>query len=562
MNFPAHPLPIDLPQTPDWQDQIKSELDALKKRGTIEAIWRRDPNAWVAPLPDGAPVEEATGWLDLPDRMADLVDDLITFAAEVRVDGFTDLVLLGMGGSSLGPLVLGRVFRTSPGYLHLHVLDSTLPGKIRAVENQVDLRRTLFLISSKSGTTIEPLRLMAFFRNRLEEIGVENPDARFIVATDPGSFLETMAKERGFKRVFNTPVDVGGRFSVLSRFGLIPAVLIGVDLEKLLGPAVAMAQACRASDDPEMNPGALLGATLGGLAAVGQDKVTIVTSPRLNSIGLWVEQLIAESTGKNGRGLVPVADEPFYSVSEYGDDRNFVYIRLTGDDNTRTDAHVSMLRNAGLPVTRIELQHNYDLGAEFFRWEFAVAVAATAISVYPFDQPDVERGKVFTRNLLESHDATVQTLPDTLDVAEIVKSVASARPGDYVAIFGYIPESLEVDSAVSELRAAITRRTGIATTFGYGPRYLHSTGQLHKGGPDGVIGLALVAGNEDALAAPRVDLGTETEIAYGFESLFLAQILGDLEALRSKAHRNVMTVLKTPYAKAIQNITASFNAGR
>jgi glucose-6-phosphate isomerase len=561
VNFPARPLQIDLPQTPDWQDQIKTELDALKKRGTIEALWRRDPNAWVAPPPDSAPAEEATGWLDLPDRMADLVDDLITFADEVRIDGFTDLVLLGMGGSSLGPLVLGRVFGTSPGYLHLHVLDSTLPGQIRAVENRVDLRRTLFLISSKSGTTIEPLSVAAFFRGRLEEIGVENPDARFIVATDPGSSLETMANERGFKRVFDTPVDVGGRFSVLSRFGLLPAALVGVDLEKLLGPAVAMAQACRASDDPETNPGALLGATLGGLAVAGRDKVTIVTSPRLSSIGLWVEQLLAESTGKNGRGLVPVADEPFYSVSEYGDDRNFVYIRLAGDDNTRTDAHMSTLGNAGRPVTRIELGQNYDLGAEFFRWEFAVAVAATAISVYPFDQPDVEGGKMFTRNLLESRDATGQTLPDAPDVDEIVKSVASASPGDYVAILGYIPESPEVDSAVSELRAAITRRTGIATTFGYGPRYLHSTGQLHKGGPDGVIGLALVAGNEDALAASRADSGTETEVAYGFESLFVAQLLGDLEALRAKAHRNMMTVLKTPYAKAIQNITASLNEG-
>ena len=561
MNFPARPLQIDLPQTPDWQDQIKSELDALKKRGTIEALWRRDPNAWVAPPPDSAPAEEATGWLDLPDRMADLVDDLITFADEVRIDGFTDLVLLGMGGSSLGPLVLGRVFGTSPGYLRLHVLDSTLPGQIRAVENRVDLRRTLFLISSKSGTTIEPLSVAAFFRGRLEEIGVENPDARFIVATDPGSSLETMANERGFKRVFDTPVDVGGRFSVLSRFGLLPAALVGVDLEKLLGPAVAMAEACRASDDPETNPGALLGATLGGLAAAGRDKVTIVTSPRLSSIGLWVEQLLAESTGKNGRGLVPVADEPFYSVSEYGDDRNFVYIRLAGDDNTRTDAHMSTLGNAGLPVTRIVLGQNYDLGAEFFRWEFAVAVAATAISVYPFDQPDVESGKMFTRNLLELRDATGQTLPDAPDVDEIVKSVASTRPGDYVAILGYIPESPEVDSAVSELRAAITRRTGIATTFGYGPRYLHSTGQLHKGGPDGVIGLALVAGNEDALAASRADSGTETEVAYGFESLFVAQVLGDLEALRAKAHRNMMTVLKTPYAKAIQNITASLNEG-
>jgi glucose-6-phosphate isomerase/transaldolase/glucose-6-phosphate isomerase len=368
-----------------------------------------------------------------------------------------------------------------------------------------------------------------------------------------------MANERGFRRVFNTPVDVGGRFSVLSRFGLLPAALIGVDLSILLGPAVAMAAACRASDDLTTNPGARLGAVLGGLAAAGRDKVTIVTSPQLSSIGLWVEQLLAESTGKSGRGLVPVADEPLYGVSEYGDDRNFVYIRIAGDDNARTDDHMAALEYAGRPVTRIELGNSYDLGAEFFRWEFAVAVAATAISVYPFDQPDVESGKVFTRNLLESPDEAGQTLPNAFDMDELVKLVRGARPGDYVAILGYIPESPEADSAVSELRAAITRRTGIATTFGYGPRYLHSTGQLHKGGPDGVIGLALIAGNEDALAASRADSGSETEMAYGFESLFVAQVLGDLEALHAKAHRNTMAVLETPYEKAIQNITESFN---
>ena len=571
MNFPARRLQIDLPETSgntetrDWQYHVKDELDALDMRGTVDALWRRDPSAWVTLSPGGAPAEEATGWLDLPDRMADLVDELTAFADEVRSDGFTDLVLLGMGGSSLGPLVLGRVFGTSPGFLRLHVLDSTVPGQIIAVENRVDLRKTLFLISSKSGTTIEPLSVAAYFRGRLEEIGVENPDARFLAATDPGSPLESMANELGFKRVFNTPVEVGGRFSVLSRFGLLPAALIGVDLQKLLGPAVAMAAACRASDDLGTNPGAQLGAVLGGLAAAGRDKVTIVTSPQLSSIGLWVEQLLAESTGKNGRGLVPVADEPFYGVAEYGDDRNFVYIRLAGDDNARTDAHMDALGNAGRPVTRIALKHRYDLGAEFFRWEFAVAVAATAISVYPFDQPDVESGKVFTRNLLESPDATHQTLPDAPDIDELVNLVRGAKSGDYIAILGYIPESPEVDSAVSELRAAITRRTGVATTFGYGPRYLHSTGQLHKGGPDGVIGLALVAGNEDALAASRADSGTETErepeIAYGFESLFVAQVLGDLEALRAKAHRNAMTVLKSPYTTAIQTITASLNEG-
>ncbi len=545
---------------PSRRDHVESELDALIRRNTVDALWRRDPSAWVAPSPGGTPAGEATGWLDLPGRISGLAGELNGFADDVRNDGYTDVVLLGMGGSSLGPLVLGRVFGAAPGYPRLHVLDSTVPGGITAVRDRVDLHRSLFLVSSKSGTTIEPLTLANYFRGTLQEIGVEKPDARFVALTDRGSSLERLSKERGFRHVFSTPADVGGRFSVLSRFGLLPAALIGVDLERLSRSAMEMAAACGPGADMRTNPGVLLGAALGGLAINGRDKITILTSPGLASFGLWVEQLLAESTGKNGRGLVPVAGEPLYDASDYGDDRNFVYLRLAGDANGRTDAHAGALETAGQPVTRLELDDRYDLGGEFFRWEFAVSVAATSISVYPFDQPDVESAKEFTREMLASSGNNPQTPADAMNIAEIIDAVTQAKPGDYVAILGYLPESAEIDSAISELRTAITGVTGSATTFGYGPRYLHSTGQLHKGGPDGVIALALVAGNEDALAAPRADAGGNHGADYRFESLFVAQVLGDLEALRAKGHRNMVAVFQPPYPDAIRELAASLHA--
>ena len=537
---------------PHWRDHVRRELDALDRQGAVAALWRRDPGLWVAPSPGGTPAGDATGWLDLPGRIDGLSAELTAFTDAARADGFTDAVLLGMGGSSLGPLVLGEVFGTAPGYLRLHVLDSTVPGQVAAVRDRVDPGRTLFLVASKSGTTIEPLTLKDYFRWWLEEAGVKRPDAQFVAVTDPGTPLETLARERGFRRVFNTPEDVGGRFSVLSRFGLLPAALGGVDLARLAQPAMSMTEACGPEADAIDNPGATLGATLGGLAAAGRDKVTIISSPGLASLGLWIEQLLAESTGKNGHGLVPIAGEPFYGESEYGDDRDFVYVRLAGDDNVRTDAHADALEKADQPVTRLEMNDRYELGAEFFRWEFAVALAARAISVYPFDQPDVESAKELTRNLLASKEGDSKAMPVSVPGSDsAVDLIRKARPGDYVAILGYLPESPDVENAVSDLRAAITRTTGAATTFGYGPRYLHSTGQLHKGGPESVIGLALVAGNEDALAAPGAE--------HGFESLFIAQLSGDVEALRANGRRSSAALLRTPYADAIREIAANLN---
>ncbi|MCH7642443.1 MAG: glucose-6-phosphate isomerase [Chloroflexi bacterium] len=540
-------------QTRPWKELVRRELERFRDTDAVAALWRRDPAAWVAPSPGGTPAADATGWLDLPGRIDGLRGELTAFADAARSDGFTDVVLLGMGGSSLGPLVLGSVFGTAAGYLRLHVLDSTVPGQVTAVRDRVDPGRTLFLVSSKSGTTIEPLTLMSYFRWWLEEAGVERPDASFVAMTDPGTPLESLARERGFRQVFSTPEDVGGRFSVLSSFGLLPAALTGVDLARFAKSALRMAEACGPGAEPDGNPGAALGATLGGLAAAGRDKVTIISSPGLASLGLWIEQLLAESTGKNGNGLVPIAGEPLYDASGYGEDRNFIYVRLAGDDNSRTDAHANALENAGQPVTLLDMNDEYDLAAEFFRWEFAVALAAQVISVYPFDQPDVESAKELTRNLLASGNTDSQAVLAPAQesgpgIDSGVDLLRQAGPGDYVAILGYIPASADVEDAVSELRAAITRKTGAATTFGYGPRYLHSTGQLHKGGPASVIGLALAAGNEDALAAPGAE--------HGFESLFIAQLSGDVEALRSNGRRSSVTVLRTPYADAIRGIAA------
>lgn len=534
-----------------WKELVRHELEQLHRQDAVAALWRRDPGLWVAPSPGGTPAAEATGWLDLPGRIDGLRAELTAFADAARADGFTDVVLLGMGGSSLGPLVLGSVFGTATGYLRLHVLDSTVPGQVTAVRDRVNPGRTMFLVSSKSGTTIEPLTLMNYFRWWLEVAGVEHPDASFVAVTDPGTPLESLARERGFRHVFNTPEDVGGRFSVLSRFGLLPAALTGVDLARLTRSAVRMAEACGPGVAPDKNPGATLGATLGGLAAAGRDKVTIISSPELASLGLWIEQLLAESTGKNGRGLVPIAGEPFYDAAEYRDDRDFVYVRLAGDENSRTDAHADALERAGQPVTRLEMNDRHDLGAEFFRWEFAVALAARAISVYPFDQPDVESAKELTRNLLSSAGGGSKSITGSGSGVDLIRQ---AGPGDYIAILGYIPASRDVENAISDLRAAITRTTGAATTFGYGPRYLHSTGQLHKGGPSSVIGLALAAGNEDALAAPGAQ--------HGFESLFVAQLSGDVEALRANGRRTTVVVLRTPYSDAIREIATGLGRAR
>ncbi|MFP6679583.1 MAG: glucose-6-phosphate isomerase [Dehalococcoidia bacterium] len=545
-----------------WRTLVSEELAKLECSEVVAAVWERSQSAWGPPSEGGALAAEATGWLDLPVQISALIDGISTFVTQVRKDGFSDLIVIGMGGSSLGALVLGRTLGSSPGYLRLHVLDSTIPGQIKTVRDQVDLERTLVLVSSKSGTTIEPLKLAEYFHGEMKEAGIDDPYSQFIAITDHSTSLETKARDCGFKKVFAGPPGVGGRFSVLSNFGLLPAALIGVDLKKVQRTALLMAALCQREIDVKTNPGAMLGATLGGLAAIGKDKVTVLTSPSINSLGLWIEQLLAESTGKNGKGLIPIVEEPLHNPSDYGDDRNFIYLRLAGEDNARTDAHVELLEANGHPITRLDLNDRYDIAAEFFRWEFAVAVAATILSVYPFDQPNVETGKKLTDSLLstsKSAEEIRRSIPLVSKLDEVIDLILQAKQRDYIAILGYLPESYEMSQAISELRIAITKCTGSATTFGYGPRYLHSTGQLHKGGPASVIGLVLMAGSEKSLASPRLtgDIAKKdsSELEYGFESLFMAQIVGDLQALQENGLRNTIAVLQAPYPTAVQTIT-------
>jgi glucose-6-phosphate isomerase len=360
-------------------------LAFLDRERVPQRVWRKDHTLW-SPQPAG--ITNRLGWLDVMGLMRGHLPQLKAFAEAAGRDGIADVVLLGMGGSSLGAEVLNRVLGSRPGYPRLTVLDSTIPETVAGVRASIEPAHTLFLVSSKSGTTAETRALFDYFR-ALEAAGGGNTGGHFAAITDPRTPLVGLARDQGFRHVFENPADIGGRYSVLSYFGLVPAALMGVDIEKLLGSSDGMRERCAAAVPAEQNEGCRLGACLGAMAKRGRDKVTIVTSPALDSFGLWAEQLIAESTGKRGRGLVPVAGEPLVGAPSYGRDRLFVYIRLKDDDNKTSDAFVEAMKGAGLPVAEMELADRYELGAVFYLWEFAVAVAGSLIGIQPFNQPDV-----------------------------------------------------------------------------------------------------------------------------------------------------------------------------
>jgi len=526
---------------------VQAAFRQVESDRVVERLWRRDPTLWPDPSPGAAPATERLGWLALPDALPGLTSEAAAFAADATDSGFQDAVLLGMGGSSLAPEVMGSILGSSPGALKLHVLDSTVPAQITAVQQRLDVTRTLFVVSSKSGTTIEPLSLYSHFRTALKEAGVESPGGHFAAITDPGTPLEDLAREQGFSRVFPGQIDVGGRFSALSGFGVVPAALIGAPLDALADASRAMARACHRAGPG--NPGAQLGAFLGGLCAQGRDKVTLILSTELQRLGLWIEQLLAESTGKLGKGLIPVSGEPLYDPAVYGPDRQFVYVRLAGSGDAASDAHAAALERAGAPVTRLEMQDRSALWSEFFRWEFAVAVASTLIGVHPFDEPDVNLAKDKARSALGAPSTVPDALPEETAEATVGKLLSQTSEGDYLAIAAFLPETEGLTEAIGELRAAVTTRTGIATTFGYGPRYLHSTGQLHKGGPGSVSVLLLTAGDPAALPIPGEP--------HGFDALAAAQAAGDLDALRSLGRRAALTSLGGDYPAAIRCLAAS-----
>ena len=511
-----------------YGEVVSKVLRRLDADRLVRRIWDRDHTVWK-PEPDG--IVDRLGWLDLPYTMRDEASATEAFADEVRRAGFRHVVLLGMGGSSLAAEVLRQTCATSGNPLNLIVLDSTIPEVIRETADAIDPARTLFIVSSKSGTTIEPNSLYRFFRDSVErQLGREQAGASFVAVTDAGTPLERMAQGDGFRRIFTPPSDVGGRYSALSQFGLLPAALAGVDIHSLLIRGTSMASQCLADTSAGENPGALLGAVMGTLANEGRDKLTLFASPSVAGFGMWVDQLIAESTGKDGLGIVPVVSEPLMPVECYGEDRLFVYLRMDGDLDDAMNHSVSELRDAGHPLIVIPLRDIHDLGGVFFRWEFATAVAASILGVQPFDQPNVQASKERTAAILDEIVSTGKVL-ETGPTGTVEDLLLQAQPRDYLAIMAYVQPTRETDGALTDLRHAVIERCGIATTLGYGPRLLHSTGQLHKRGPDTGLFLQITPGDCDDVVIPGM--------GYSFGALAKAQAEGDFRTLQRLGRRVV-----------------------
>jgi transaldolase/glucose-6-phosphate isomerase len=508
----GRPPTIEGRLTKELQGPVAERVSRAVAEKVAQRVWRRDASLWGGP---GVPeIEDRLGWLTVSEQMLESAPQLEAFAEECRSDGFTDAVLLGMGGSSLGPEVIRRSFGEIPGALRLQVLDSTHPDEVLAVQDSVDLEKTLFIVSSKSGGTIETLSHYHHFK------ALAAP-GQFVVVTDPGSPLEQLARDDGLRRCFLNPPDIGGRYSVLSYFGLVPAALMGVNIEALLHGCQVAEQNCAHYDSSENNSGLWLGAAVGELAPLGRDKLTFFVSGPIESFGLWVEQLIAESTGKHGRGILPVAGEPVGDPGVYGEDRVFAYLRDADQPDQRLDEAIAKLGEAGHPTLTMRTHGASDLGRIFFLAEFAVAVSGWVLEINPFDQPNVQEAKDKTKRVLDS--GSVPPVKEADDAA-LRALLGDAGPPCYVAIMGYVPVSEEFDAAISELRQTIRAATGAATTFGYGPRFLHSTGQLHKGGPKTGRFLQLVS--EPSRDADIPGAG------YSFGTLIAAQAAGDLQTLR------------------------------
>jgi glucose-6-phosphate isomerase len=500
--------------------KLDAALEELRDARIVQRIWDRDHTVW---RPDPTEIANRLGWLDSFESMVGEIAAIEAFASEIRGAGVRDVVLLGMGGSSLGAEALRATLapRASP---RLQVLDSTVPAWVERVARSVDPASTLFLVASKSGTTAEVQALFDFFWQRATEAG-PHPGRHFVAITDPATPLARLAEERSFRRLFVNPPDIGGRFSVLSFFGLVPAALAGIDLRRLLDSAAKARQRCGPGVPPAQNPGARLGAFLGAGARQGRDKATLLLPPPLASLGLWVEQLVAESTGKDGTGILPVTGEPWAAPEHYGDDRSFVAVEAWGDDSAGGQAE--RLVTAGLPVFDLPLAEPSELGGQLFVWQLATAVAGHLLGIHPFDQPDVQAAKDRTGELLARFEAE-GALPD-LKASENVAEEVLREPPTYVAFLAFTDSTPELEDAMGELRGVLLERHRMPTTFGYGPRYLHSTGQLHKGGPPGGLHIQLVSTRQAELPIPGRP--------YGFETLAAAQAAGDLLALRQSGRR-------------------------
>ncbi|MBA2252242.1 MAG: glucose-6-phosphate isomerase [Nitrospirales bacterium] len=517
----------------------------MAQRRLLERMWKKDYRVWK---PTQVEITNRLGWFTVAEQMQERVGVLKHFAQSVRDAGFRYVVVLGMGGSSLGPEVLRQTFGASRGFLKPFVLDSTVPGAVRDVHDSIDPARTLFIVSSKSGGTIEVMSLFAYFWDVVARARGGSGGNQFIAITDPDTSLGTLAHDRGFRTTFLNPPDIGGRYSVLSYFGLVPAALMGVDVERLLERAVDMTRLCGPTVATQQNPAAFLGAVMGVLSQAGRDKVTLIASPKIQSFGLWAEQLLAESTGKEGNGLIPVAQEPMVRPSAYGQDRLFIALRLDGDANKNIDRHVAVLRRAGYPVVQLRLRDRFDLGAEFFRWEFATAIAGHALRIHPFDQPNVQESKDNTKRILEQFQREGH-LPDIKSNSTLEELCAQIKPGDYLAVLAYLRPSAKIDAALKAFRRRMVTRYRIATTAGYGPRYLHSTGQLHKGGPNEGVFLELTERPSRDVRIPGA--------AYTFDILAQAQAVGDVQSLQAHGRPVVHLALGRQPALEIKALLTS-----
>jgi transaldolase/glucose-6-phosphate isomerase len=527
---------------------VEDRIARLGKEQFPQRLWQKDPTLWKGDDASAKIIKNSLGWLHVAAKIEEVADDLSEFASEVKKSGFRHVVHMGMGGSSLAPLVMQESFGISSSGLPLTVLDTTDPATILKIEKSIPLAETLFIVASKSGTTAEPNAFGDYFFSKVEAVKGIRAGENFVAITDPGSKLVEVAKERKFRRIFLNFSDIGGRYSALSYFGLVPAALMGVNVHELLARALRMAHACHSCVPIEENPGVILGAAIGQASLERRDKLTFVVSKEIGSLGLWLEQLIAESTGKEGKGILPVSDEPVLDPDNYSDDRFFVYIKLKTSKDGEIEKRIGNLREAGHPVVTIEMADAYDLGQEFFRWEIATATAGAVIGIDAFDQPNVQESKDNTNRLLAEVVAKGK-LPEEKPVlkegsisffgAPVGKTISEtlrlfftqSKPGDYVPIMTYITESDEVNRRIFMIRETILKKVKLATTFGYGPRFLHSTGQFHKGGPNTGLFIQLTA--EDSVDAQLPGQ------PYSFSVFKRAQAIGDLEALKKHGRRAV-----------------------
>jgi transaldolase/glucose-6-phosphate isomerase len=553
-----------LPATID--QEVQQTLEDWRREGKVRRLWAGDASLWTE-------TDEAkwTGWLGIVDQQLAAVAHLEDFAADVQRAGFKDVLLLGMGGSSLGPEVFAKTYGVKPGYPNLHVLDSTDPAQIRNFESRVDRARTLYIVSSKSGSTLEPNIFKQYFFERAKEAVGADLARHFVAITDPGSSLEKIALNEGFRAVFHGLPDIGGRYSVLSNFGMVPAAAIGIPPRAFLESTAEMVRSCVPSAPPIENPGVILGAILGVCQRHGRDKATIIASKGIADFGAWLEQLLAESTGKLGKGIVPVDAEPLGPPSVYGTDRVFAYLRLAVDDDAEQERAVAALEAAGQPVVRIVVSDAMQLGQEFFRWEMATAVAGSVIGINPFDQPDVEASKVKTRDLTAAYEKT-GTLPEekpffsdagfklfadprnTAELAPLSTSLASALKahfarigaGDYAALLAYIERDPAHIEAMQSLRRMIRDRTHAATCLGFGPRFLHSTGQAYKGGPNSGVFLQITCDDAEDLPVPGQK--------YTFGVVKAAQARGDFEVLAERGRRALRVHISGDLAAGLRTL--------